>query len=233
MIGHNYLSHLLAGFVVSLRIAGLSLALGLPVGIVLAALSDARSRALRIMAVTVVEIGRGMPTLVLLGLLYYGLPKNGILLSSSAAAVLGLGYGTAAYTAEIFRASFRAISNAQRDGAAGLGLGTLDSFRFVILPQGVRIALPQIVSFSILILQGTALCYSIALPELLTNAYQLGSADLNYLKYLLIASALYLAVAFPVSQFASFLERRASARLRGDFRSWRFPRACITVMVSL
>ena len=82
-----------------------------------------------------------------------------------------------------------------------------------MLPQALRIVLPQVVSFSILVFQGTALAFSIALPELLSAAYQLGSATFEYLKYLTIAALMYAVIAIPLSQLARRLEHRLSARL--------------------
>lgn len=204
---------LLSGLLVSLKVTGLVLLFGLPLGCLLAVLVASRSKPVSLGALAFVEIARGMPALVLLSLVYFGLPQQGITLTALAAAVLALGLNTGAYTSEIFRAALRAVPRGQREAAASLGLTRLSAFRTIVLPQALRIALPQLVGFSILVFQGTALCFAIALPELLSQAYQIGSTTFRYLTVLSIAAAMYAAIAIPVSQYAGWLERRMSARI--------------------
>jgi polar amino acid transport system permease protein len=204
---------LLSGLGVSVKVTVLSLLVGLPLGVGLALMVVSRVRAVRWATLGLVEIGRGIPALVLLLFVYYGLPQEGLTLTSTVAAVAALGFSTAAYTSEIFRTSFRAVPRGQREAAASLGLGPFDSFRSVVLPQALRIAVPQLVGFSILVFQGTALCFAIALPELLSKAYQIGSFTFQYLDALVSAALLYAVIAIPLSQLAGFLERRMSMRL--------------------
>lgn len=204
---------LLSGLGVSLRVTGLSLLVGLPLGVALALMIVSRLRAVRGLALVLVEIGRGVPALVLLSLVYYGLPQKGLTLTSTVSAVVALGYSTGAYTSEIFRTAFRAVPRGQREAAASVGLSPFDAFRTVVLPQALRIAVPQLVGFSILVFQATALCFAIALPELLSEAYQIGSITFRYLDALLSAALLYVLVSIPVSQLAGWLERRMTTRL--------------------
>lgn len=207
------LGDMLDGLLVSVRVTALSLLVGLPLGVLLALMVMARLRVVRGVALVIVEIGRGMPALVLLSLVYYGLPQHGLTFTSEVAAVIALGYSTGAYTSEIFRAAFRAVPQGQREAAASVGLSAFDAFRAVVLPQALRIAVPQLVSFSILVFQATSLCFAIALPELLSEAYQIGSQTFQYMAALGVAAILYATVAIPVSQLAGWLERRMTTRL--------------------
>jgi polar amino acid transport system permease protein len=213
IVSSEDLDLLISGLLVSLRIAGLSLLVGLPLGIALAVAIDSRLRIVRMVTLFLVEVGRGMPLLVLLYLVYYGLPQQGLTLTSELAAILAFGYNCGAYTSELFRSAIRAIPQGQREAAASIGLSNVQAFRTIVLPQALRIVLPQIVSFSILVFQGTALAFSIALPELLSAAYQLGSTTFLYLKYLAIAALMYAVIAIPMSQLARWLELRLTARL--------------------
>jgi|SRR5580692_14785 polar amino acid transport system permease protein len=196
-------SQLASGLALSLKITGASLLLGYPLGILLALLSDSRILAIRALGATIVEVGRGLPALVLLYLIYYGLPSAGITLTAFLTSVLALGASTGAYTSEIFRASFRAIPKAQREAALALGLSPARTIRTVLLPQAWRIALPQLVSFAILVFQASALCFAVALPELLSAAYAIGAATFQYLNVLLITGAIYLAISLPASYLAN------------------------------
>lgn len=213
LVGGGEWSDLLSGLSLSLQVTVLALLVGLPLGVGLALMVVARLRVVRALALVLVEVGRGTPALVLLLLVYYGLPQEGLTLTSKVAAVAALGFSTGAYTSEIFRTAFRAVPYGQREAAASVGLHPIDAFRTVVLPQALRIAVPQLVGFSILVFQGTALCFAIALPELLSKAYQIGSLTFRYLDALLSAALLYAIVAIPMSQLASWLERRMSTRL--------------------
>jgi polar amino acid transport system permease protein len=204
---------LLSGLVLSLQITVLVLVAGLPLGMILATGAMSHRRAVSWTSIGIVEVGRGVPVLVLLYLVYYGLPSQGIILPAMAAAVLALGVSTGCYTSEIFRTALRSVPLGQREAAASIGLSRPSAFRTVVLPQALRVATPQLVSFSILIFQATALCFAIAMPVLLSQAYQIGTFTFEYLKVLSIAALMYAAISIPGSQVASWLENRVSRRL--------------------
>jgi polar amino acid transport system permease protein len=86
----DWLPDLLSGLKTSMVVAALSLLFGMPGGLLLALGMVAKAKPLRIFTIVVVEIGRGIPLLVLLYLLYFGLPTTGLVLESAAAAVLGI-----------------------------------------------------------------------------------------------------------------------------------------------
>ncbi|MBO9126241.1 MULTISPECIES: amino acid ABC transporter permease [Rhizobium/Agrobacterium group] len=205
----TWLPHLLGGLSISLQVTALSLLIGIPFGLVLALGVLARNRALKGLSLFLVEIGRGAPALVLLQFIYFGLPTTGVTLGSYAAAVIALAWNTGAYTSEIIRASLQSVAHGQREAAVALGLNRLDELRYVLLPQGLRVALPALLGFSILIFQGTSLCFTIALPELVSRAYEIGSTTFRYFPALLSAGALYACISIPAALFVSHVEKRA------------------------
>ena len=204
---------LLDGLVMSLKVTGLSLALGLALGLVLALWSSARRLIVRLPAIMLVEVGRGMPALVMLQLVYFGLPDAGLTLETFPAVVLALSLTTAAYTSEIIRAGLRAVPMGQLEASAALGLSGVDTQRFVVVPQGLRIALPTLMGFAILIFQISALAYSVGLPELLSQAYSIGASTYRYLDVLVLAGLMYLAVTLPASWLVTRFERRLNRHL--------------------
>lgn len=206
----SWMPDLLGGLSISLQVAGLSLLLGIPFGLLLALGVLARNRTLRVVSLIVVEVGRGAPALVLLQFIYFGLPSAGLTIESFAAAVTALAWNTGAYTSEIIRASLQSIAHGQREAAEALGLNRTDELRFVLLPQGLRVALPALLGFSILIFQGTSLCFTIALPELVSRAYEIGSTTFRYFPALLCAGALYACISIPAALLVSHVEKRAS-----------------------
>ena len=163
----NWLPDLLDGLKTSVIIAALSLVIGLPGGLLFGLGMVARSTPVRLGCIALVEIGRGIPLLVLLYLLYFGLPGAGVVLSSNTAAVLGIGASAAAYTSEIFRAGILNVPRGHVEAAQSLGLGMLDEARYVVIPQALRAVTPAVMSYAIIIFQATSLGYAIGLPELL------------------------------------------------------------------
>jgi polar amino acid transport system permease protein len=150
---------------------------------------------------------------VTLAIVYYGLPSTGMTLSSFTAAVLALALTTGAYTSEILRAGLQAVPHGEIEAAGALAMSHRDTLRFIVIPQGVRIAVPALMGFSILIFQGTSLAFTIALPELLSRAYSIGSSTFRYLDVLVLAGLLYLLVAIPAGWLVSWTEKRMSRHL--------------------
>ena len=204
----NWLPHLLDGLLVSVKVTGLSLVIGFSAGLVLALLLSSSSRLVRWPFVLLVEVGRGMPALVMLQLVYFGLPSAGITLNPFPATVLALSLTTAAYTSEIIRAGLRAVPAGELEAADALGLSRADAARFIVIPQGLRIALPPLMGFAILVLQVSALAFALGLPELLSQAYSIGANTFRYFDVLILAGLLYLAITIPASRLVGALEGR-------------------------
>lgn len=204
----EWLPELLNGLVISINVTLGSLLIGIPLGLVLALGVQAKSRTLRALCLVIVEIGRGAPALVLLQFVYFGLPTTGLTLTSYAAAIAALSWNTGAYTSEIIRAGLQSVPRGQKEAAAAIGLSRMDELRFVVLPQGLRVAIPALLGFSILIFQSTSLCFAIALPELISRAYEIGSSTFRYFPVLLVAGALYAAISIPASIIVSRVEKR-------------------------
>jgi polar amino acid transport system permease protein len=204
----EWLPDLLAGYRISLEVTALSLAIGIPLGLLLALMVSAGNRQMRIVALVFVEIGRGAPALILLQFFYFGLPTAGLTLSSFFSAVIALACCTGAYTSEMIRAGFDAVPFGQKEAALVIGLNGVDALRFVVIPQGMRVALPALLGFSIMMLQATSLCFTIALPELVSRASSIGSATFEYMPVLILAGLLFAVICVPSTFAVSALERR-------------------------
>ncbi|WP_419759957.1 amino acid ABC transporter permease [Acidisoma sp.] len=199
---------LLTGFVLSLKVTAVCLALGLPLGLLLALGVRSAGAVVHWISLAVVEIGRGAPALILLQFAYFGLPSAGLTLSSFTAASLALAWTTGAYTSEIIRAGIEAVPHGQREAALAAGLNQADTLWYVILPQGLRVAFPALLGFSILMLQATSLCFTIALPEVVSQAYMVGSNTFHYMPIFLLAALMFAVVCIPATICVSWLERR-------------------------
>jgi len=214
----DYLSPLLDGLKTSLSLAGASLALGLPIGLLLALAVAAPLRPLRLVCIVLVEIGRAVPALVLLQLAYYGLPSIELTLTSFVAGTAGLTWITATYSSEIFRAGIASVPEGQREASAALGVGVSDTYRTIIIPQGVRVALPALLGLAIQVFQGTALAFTIALPELLSAAYDIGNETIRFLSVLTLAGLMYVAIVIPAGIIVRHVEIRMGKHLSPELR---------------
>lgn len=209
----DWTPQLYKGLKVGLQLVGLAMLFGLPLGLALALLSSARARLPRYLAIAAVEIGRGAPALVVLQMVYYGLPSAGLNVGAFAAGSTALALTTGAYTSEILRAGLNAVPRREVEAGMALGMTHADIMRYVVIPQGVLFAVPALMSFAILIFQATALSFTIAVPELLARAYRVGAATYLYLDVLILAGLLYLAVTIPFGWLVSWTERRLGSHL--------------------
>jgi polar amino acid transport system permease protein len=205
----SWIPELLSGFVVSIELTLVTLLCGFPLGLIGALGVQARNRMLRRITLILVEVGRGAPALVLLQFIYFGLPSAGLSLGSFAASAFALSWSTGAYTSEIIRAGLDSVPSGQRDALSALGLSTIDGLRYVILPQGLRVAVPPLLGFAILVFQGTSLCFTVALPELISRAYEIGADTFFYFPVLALAGLFYVAVCLPASFLVSYVEHRS------------------------
>lgn len=210
----QYFPQLLEGLRLTLLITGISLLCGIPLGLLLAVAVSARSKVMRAVFVAIVEFGRGAPALVVLQMVYFGLPSAGLTLEPVLSAIVAFTWTTAAYTSEIFRGGLQAVPAGEIEASHALGMTSRDTLRFIVIPQGMRIAIPALMGFAILIFQGTSLAYAIAVPEITSQAYSIGSINFNYLSMFVLAGLMYAAVSVPATWLTALLERRMARALR-------------------
>lgn len=206
----DWLPGLLTGLQTSLAVTGLSLLFGLPLGLLLAFGMITTSKVVRYITIVFVELGRGIPLLVVLYVVYFGLPDAGLVLESFAAAVLAISINTGAYTSEIFRAGLLSVPRGHIEAAQSLGLNWRDEARYIVLPQAFRTVIPPLVSYSVIVFQATSLGYAIALPELLNSAYQIGSVTFEFLSVFALAGLIYAALSIIVSRLVDAVHTRTA-----------------------
>jgi polar amino acid transport system permease protein len=155
-----------------------------------------------------VEVARNTPLLVQLFFLYFGLPQVGIHWSGATCGAIGLSFLGGSYMIEAFRGGIEAVSAAQVESAASIGLSRFQSFRYVIAPQALSIATPALAANAIFLLKETSICGAIAIPDLVHTANdQIGMYYRTY-ECLLLLTASYLVLILPLSLFSTFVERR-------------------------
>lgn len=192
-----------------------SFALAVTVGMLLAIGKLSKVRIIRVFCAGYVEIARGVPALAILFLLYYGLVPVGIVLDAFYAGIIGLGLSAAGYIAEVFRSGIEAIHKGQREAALSVGMTPIKSFRFIILPQALRIILPPLLNMLIILLKDTSICSLISTPELMLRAKDLAMMSFLPMHLFLLAGALYFMMSWPLS----IMTRRVELRMRQSIKT--------------
>jgi His/Glu/Gln/Arg/opine family amino acid ABC transporter permease subunit len=204
----RFMPVLLEGAEIALEVAAGALVVALIAGLLLALLTIAPVKPLRIVGRAYIELIRGTPALTQLFIIYFGLSDIGLELPPMAAAIIGLGMNGAAYLAEVYRAGIAAIHKGQREAALSLGLPPTDVMRYVVLPQAMRIMVPPFCNFAIQLLLATSLVSTVAAPEIMFRARNLVMETYLSTHVYVLAALLYLAVSIPLSHLTARLERK-------------------------
>ena len=192
-----------------------SFALAVVIGMLLALGKLSPVRVIRAFCTAYIEVARGVPALAILFLLYFGLVPLGIVLDAFVAGFVGLGLSAGGYIAEVFRAGIEAVHKGQREAAQAVGMTPTMSFRYIILPQAMRIVLPPMLNMLILLLKDTSICSLISTPELMLRAKDLAMMSFLPMHLFVLAAVIYFLMAWPMS----LVTRRVEARMRRGMRS--------------
>lgn len=208
----NWLSNLLAVVPVTLMLWAASIAVGALVGAAVAAARMSKSVLLRVPATLFIEVVRGIPTLVWLFVVFFGLQTFGFSPTALFSAVLTLGVVSSAYIAEIYRSGLNSVPAQQREATTALGLAPRTALAKVLLPQANPIILAGLGSFGIHLLKETALASLIGVVEIMNVANYLVERGANGLSVFLIAGLTYMVLCLPIAALASVLGRPAHQR---------------------
>ena len=205
---------LIKASVVTLQVTAGSLALALVLGIFVALARISSFKSLSYPALIYTDVMRGTPALVQLFIIYFGLSDLGLEFDPISAAIIGLGLNGAAYVGEIYRAGIVAIHRGQIEAALSLGMTPVRAMRYIILPQAVRIVLPPLTNYAILLVKDTAIISTIAAPEVMFEARRIVQATFMHSvsgQIYLMAALIYLAITLPMSYIAKRLEMAKAA----------------------
>lgn len=200
---------LLQGFWMTLALAAVAVPLSVLTGIAIAMAQDVPSRLLRFMLIAYVDVLRAIPPLVLLIFIFFGLPFLGMKLNEFTAAVLALTLNGSSYFAEIFRAGIESVPKGQREAARSTGLSWFQSMVYVVVPQGTRNVLPDLISNTVELVKQTSIASAVALQELLRSA-QLAQGLLYNPTPLIAAAIVYFLMFWPFVRLVSRLQNRTA-----------------------
>ena len=200
----------LAGLLNTILLSLLVVPLGLLGGLALAVFAQSKNPLVRWPLMAWVDFFRAFPPLVLLVLLFAGLPFAGLELGGFTCVAIAFFLNTGAYYGEILRAGIESIPRGQVEAARSTGLSGLQSMTWIVLPQAVRNVLPDLLSNTLEVVKLTSLGSVVAVPELLYQARQAQSVTYNATP-IVMAAVIYFLILWPVVRLLSRLENRALA----------------------
>ena len=186
----EYWKLFLQGVVCTVSLSALTVIFGFILALILAICRMGRSRILKAIATVYVELFR-------------------------APAVVALSLNSGAYLSEIIRSGIQSIDIGQTEASRSLGLSSVKTMRFVILPQAIKNILPAIANEFVTIIKESAICYTIGVQDIMSAVNAVKGATYRMAEALIIATVLYFCLTYPTSKVIAHFERKMSA---GDKR---------------
>ncbi|MGB3496331.1 MAG: amino acid ABC transporter permease [Elainellaceae cyanobacterium] len=203
---------LLQGAGVTLRLTSISAVFGLVGGTLVSLMRLSPAASLRLISRIYVDFVRGTPLLVQILLVYFGVPAlvqsfdMQFSFDRFVAATLALSLNAAAYLSEIMRAGIQSIEVGQREASESLGLGPLQTMRYIILPQAFRRMIPPLGNEFIILLKDTSLVAIIGYEELLRRGQLVVANNYKAFQIYITVAVIYLVLTLASSQVVSWLE---------------------------
>lgn len=156
----------------------------------------------------IIDIARGIPPIVWLLFIFFGLPNLGILLDPIQAAIIGLGIVSSAYLAEIFRGGLLAVHKGQFEASKALGLSGWTTFSRIVSPQALRAMLPGLATYFIGLVKDSSIASIIGVTEMVYTANTFARQSSQGIVLFFIAALVYIAISLPMGLAARGMETR-------------------------
>lgn len=198
---------LLIGLKTTIIISAISIAGSVIIGILAGLMRVSGNKFLRFTSIVYIEWIRGTPLMQQLLFIYFGL---GMIIDISAmfAGVLGLSIFSGAYIAEIVRAGIESIPKGQTEAALSLGMNYMQTMRYIILPQAIRVVLPPVCSQFIYLIKDSSLVSVLSITELTYMSRKIVGVNMAPFEIYLTVGLMYLFITATLSQLIGKLERR-------------------------
>lgn len=194
--------------VLTLVIAFGAILLGFAIGIVTGLARISTHKVIKWPATAYVDVIRGTPLLVQIFIWYFGLPFIGVTIDAVVVAILAIGVHSSAYQAEIVRGGIQSIPKGQTEAARATGMTHLQSMRYVILPQALRLIIPPMTNEFIIDIKDSSLAYVISVFELTARAHQLNAVYFEPFLIFIFVAIVYLIITFSTSTVMKQVEKR-------------------------
>ncbi len=181
---------------------------GFLLGIVVFYLSLSQTPILRSFIRGYISFFIGMPLIVLLFLIYYGMPQWGVSLSPLTVAALGFTFNVAAYNAAYLTTAYNGLDPAETEAARAQGFNPLQIFRLITLPQVLQLSIPALTNQVINNLKDSSVAFLIQYTEFFARMQELAATDFQFFKAYFLSALVYLALVSLIVLASRFLERR-------------------------
>ncbi len=169
---------------------------------------------IRLLSIIYIDLLRGVPAILLVTLLGFGvpalqipgLPNSGLFWGTTALVLIYV-----AYTAEIYRSGIEAVPESQRSSARALGLTQFQALRFAILPQAIRNVIPALMNLVVALQKDVALVSVLGIRDAVHEADIYKARTFNYTGFI-VATLLFLAISVPLTRFVDWYAGRDRAR---------------------
>jgi polar amino acid transport system permease protein len=190
----------------TLLLTAVAFAIGGLGGGALAILRLSQNRAVSEVARIYILVIQSIPVLMVLFMSYYGLALFGIELPAFFAASASLAIYVSAYLAEIWRGSIESVPFQQWEASASLALTRAQQYRYVIIPQAIRISLPPTVGFLVQLVKNTSIVSVVGFVELSRAGQLVNNATFRPFQVFATVAVIYFLICFPLSRFSRYLE---------------------------
>jgi His/Glu/Gln/Arg/opine family amino acid ABC transporter permease subunit len=207
MVDWGMIANLLGGAVTTLWISSVSIAVGAPLGLVLALTRVWRVPVLSQAVAVFVSIMRATPVITLALFVFFGIPAMGLTLSPTVAALITLSVNTSAFHAEIWRASIMDFPQNQAEAASAFGMTRFQAFRLIVLPQAWRASLPPMVNEMTFLIKSSPAIAVIGVVDLTRTASRIAAYTYDPLPPYISAAIIYAVVVFSLVRAQRVLER--------------------------
>ena len=208
MILWRILSELLAGAGFTILVTVACSGTGLAIGLAAAMLGRFPWKPIRFLLAAYTYVFRGVPVLVLLFIVFFGLPGIGIRVSPLMSMVLSLGFISGAYLTEVFRGVMNAVNGEEVLAAEAMGMTRMQSFRYIVLPQMFRFSIPGMINEFTSVLKYSPFAYTVGIPEIMKEAMELTAATLWGLEIYLAVGIVYFVIYRAFLALFTALEKR-------------------------
>jgi polar amino acid transport system permease protein len=199
---------ILAGLGQTLQLTVVISITGLLMGIVVFYLTLSRFVWVRRAIQAYISFFIGMPLIVLLFLMYYGLPQWGVTLSPFMVAVIGFTFNVAAYNAAYMTTAYNGLDYAELEAAKAQGFSHLQVFRFISLPQVLRLSVPALTNQVVNNLKDSSVAFLIQYTEFFARVQELAATNFQFFRAYLFAALVYLALVSVIVLAARYIEKR-------------------------
>ena len=190
----DYWPMILLGFWLTLKIVLCAIALGIPLGLILALGRRSNYLVVSFLATSFIELFRNTPFIIQVFLFYYVLPFYGLRLSAEYVGILALAAFGSAYFAEIIRAGIDAIPKGQLESARAIGMTDWQSMKNIILPQTVKIVIPPLTNQTLTLIKESAILSTITVHELTMTGLMVQGETFRPFEVFIMVALLYWAL---------------------------------------